>query len=199
MFKSFENQLRGLELFLQNSVNTRECSRQTPCLDISQMNEDEELRLCINSNITKPSEFIGLWLICLAENPEWKELFRLELIERCKKNDFKNKWMDLFHLLKLNHLSTALWICLERSFSSRDLRGNILPKALKLWDGVIFKKIQKRKSKHPQFHRGYRDHGGRRLPHEVHDCSEVTGPNPNKFDSEKLINKKNHLLNFLYS
>jgi len=193
-----ENELRGLVLYLKKNVGTSEKSRQHQSLDISQMDEEEEYRLLINREITKPSEFIGIWLVCLAEKPQWKELLRLELGEKCKRNQYKNKWMILHKILKLDSLELALYVLLEEYLSARDLRGNILPRAFKLWKEVKFLKIRKRKPLYPQYHRGYRDHGGRRLSHEFHDFSEVSGPNPSKPDFRDSYSRRNFLLNFLY-
>jgi hypothetical protein len=192
------NELRGLVLYLVKNVETSEKSRQHHSLDISQMDENEEFRLLINRNITKPSEFIGIWLVCLAERPLWKELLRVELGEKCKRYQYKNKWRILHKILLLDSLELALYVLLESYLSARDLRGNILPRALKLWKEVRFLKNKKRRPLYPQFHRGYRDHGGRRLSHECHNFSEVTGPNPPKLDFRDRYSRRYFLLNFLY-
>jgi hypothetical protein len=193
------NELRGLVLFLEKNVGTSEKSRQHHSLDISQMDENDEYRLIISRNVTKPSELIGIWLVCLAERPLWKELLRVELGEKCKRYQYKNMWMKLHKILKLDSLDLALYVLLEEVFSARDLRGNILPRALKLWKFCVnFSKMKKRKPRNPQFHRGYRDHGGRRLSHEFHDFSEVSGPNPIKPDFRNRYSRKYFLLNFLY-
>jgi len=193
------NELRGLVLFLEKNVENPEKSRQHQSLDISQMDENEEFRLLINRNITKPSEFIGLWLVCLAEKPLWKDLLRIELGERCYRYQYKNQWRYLHWILQIDSIDLALYVLLERCFSARDLRGNILPRALRLWKEVKFLKIMKRRPRRPQFHRGYRDHGGRRLSHEFHDFSEVKGPNPIKLDLRDSYSRRiPFLLKFLY-
>jgi hypothetical protein len=193
------NELRGLVLYLVKNVETSEKSRQHHSLDISQLElENFEFRLLINRNITKPSEFVGIWLVCLAERPLWKELLRVELGEKCKRNQYKNKWRMLHKILLLDSLELALYVLLESYLSARDLRGNILPRALKLWKEVKFLKVEKRRPRNPQFQRGYRDHGGRRLSHEFHDFSEVSGPNPSKPDFRDRYSRRYFLLNFLY-
>lgn len=192
------NELRGLVLFLEKNVENPEKSRQHQSLDISQMNENEEFRLLINRSITKPLEFIGIWLVCLAERPLWKELLRVELGEKCKRYQYENLWMTLHRILKLDSLELALYDLLEGRFSARDLRGNILPRALRLQREVKLLKVEKRRARRPQFHRGYRDHGGRRLSHEYHDFSEVTGPNPTKLDFRDSYTRRYFLLHFLY-
>lgn len=193
-----ENELRGLISWMLKNSEHRDQSRQHHSLDISKVTEDQELRLVLPKFIQKPRVLIGLWLWTLAEKPIWKEELRIELEEKCKRFKYNGLWLSLHKLLKVNQLDLALYTSLESLFSARELRGNILPRAKKLKRFLEYKIVNKKKSLKPQFHRGYRDHGGRRLDHEIHECSTVSGPNPESKDYSASLKKKYFLLNFLY-
>lgn len=193
-----ENELRGILQWMSKNSEHREKSRQHHSLDISQVSEDQELRLILPKFIQKPKDLLGIWLWTLSENPIWKEDLRLVLAERCKRNKYKGLWFIIHKLICLNSLNLAVYTMLESQFSGRDLRGNLLPRSKKFYKFIEYKVVEKKKFLKPQFHRGYRDHGGRRLSHEVHDCSTYTGENPESIDLSNKMKKNNFLLNFLY-
>lgn len=193
-----KHNLEGVLHWLSKHRIHRENPRQHHGLDISKMTEEEEIRLILPRFIQKPKDLIGIWLWVLNENPIWKTEIQYELAERCRRNQYKGEWMILHRSLKLTHLDLAVYRLLEIRFSSRDLIGNILPRSKKFFKLLEYKVVKKRRSIKPQYHRGYRDHGGRRLAHEVHDCSTTTGENPTKLDFSSSMKKKYSLINFLY-
>jgi len=138
-------------------------------------------------------------IVYSREKPYWYSSFTDHLGQLCKKYQYKGKWMLLHKLLKVQSHKLILYEICTR-IPAHEFFGNYYKEIEKvtLRPLIAFVKKQKPKAKSQARVRGYRDHGSRRLPHEIHSASSVSGPNPTKLNFENSYKKRLALINFLY-
>ena len=146
-----------------------------------------------------PEELIAGLIILSKIKPYWYTEYQLFCAEQVKKYNYQGKWILLHKLLKLNFHDLILYRITE-IYTGNAYFGNINKRVNNLLENfsIRFGKCLKPRPTYAQRKRGYNDHGSRKNPHEIHDLSSVSGPNPEKLDFSDQYKKRLSLINFLY-
>jgi hypothetical protein len=197
--KSMKKSVDSLRRKLANNTEFIRKLRQHPSLDDPHWSFDFfELRFCAPRAI-RPNQAMSIWLHCLESKPVCIEYCREWMENLCKRRKYKGKWMLVHKLLSFSSITLALTYLLDGHYHYRDISGNIVPTIGPLTGKVGLFWCQTRKARKQNFQRGYRDKGGRRLPHEFHG---VPVPPKEQLDLSSLTMnsdpRKHQLLRFLY-
>jgi hypothetical protein len=114
------------------------------------------------------------------------------LATRAYQFKYDGAWLRLqFFLEQEANTPAELEKCYVDNNLGNEFYGNILPLARKLQLVIVeYQDTSKQKPKrviYPTFHRGYRDHGSRRLPHEYHGEDQRDGSEEEPLDRRKKI------------
>lgn len=128
----------------------------------------------LRANVQKSSEALSCIIIAslLADEP-WKTD---TLIRTCALRAFNNRysgnWKVVQELLETTISGPAELVReLSKYFSPEDIFGNLIPNAIRFFNFIQIKNLSDPstgKVRKPQFRRGYKDKGSRRLAHERH-------------------------------
>lgn len=123
-------------------------------------------------NLHRATDLIRIAILSWFVPEEWGILLRMSLEEEIKSKvnlDVVEYLLQSKTLMILFLQETTLW-------NSRDFFGNILRKEelYRTMSGVSCRYETTRAPKRPQRIRGYRDKGTLKLPHQVHEISDLT-------------------------
>lgn len=167
-----------LDTFFQRKFDTEFASRckslRSTVSDTSKWESNFDLtRLKLPSHAKKKNEMIKLCLIHWYFPEEVRFLFRLWLEE-----NMIVEYKEVFELLLVRKEVAIGWLLVQDEMSDSDLWGNLLcPKRpLLSWFNSQYVKFEfkTRKAKKVQRHRGYRDKGTLRFPHQTRGINVKT-------------------------
>lgn len=118
------------------------------------------------------------------------------LLQMSLKEEIKNKEnLDYIEYLLESRCLMILFLQETSLWSTRDFFGNILTKEslIRAMFSVSCRYETLRKPKRSQRIRGYRDKGTMKLPHQVHDCSDLT-IEQNELEKNKIDRHRTFLL-----
>lgn len=128
----------------------------------------------LRTNVRSALDAVALLLIISAYSDEpWRtEVICRTIAQRAFAQRYSGKWRLVQEILEQeNPTPETVILQILQHMSLDDFFGNLVPRACGLWKQVRFKDMTAKDTRpvvRPQFRRGYRDKGSRRLPHELH-------------------------------
>lgn len=125
-------------------------------------------------NVRNAYESLALLLIlsAFADEPWKTEVVIRTIAQTAFAQRYSGKWRQVQEILELeNPTPDSVVLKLLEFMSIDDFFGNLVPRAKVIWRTMKFLDTTQKCNRpviKPQFRRGYRDKGSRRLPHELH-------------------------------